>query len=188
MTCYRRWIASLFCGLVMVPAVSVGQVYVSAGVGYSTADFSLGSPYNGVVDDRSFLFALDGGFRTERIGIELGLRRYGDFDGRAAPCVPGTECPDVLQSVSSDLSLYKLSLVPRFDVGNVELFGEAGYYRANIDTDIGLPDSDFRKRGLVLGLGARWYFEDPWSVSLRGERFDDDIYQLVVSFGWGLRR
>jgi hypothetical protein len=36
-------------------------------------------------------------------------------------------------------------------------------------------------------VGARWYFREPWSVSLEGSRLDDNIYQIAVGAGWGLR-
>ncbi len=45
-----------------------------------------------------------------------------------------------------------------------------------------------RDSGAVLGVGARWYFRDPWSVSLQGTRFDDNLRQLMLGVGWGLRR
>jgi hypothetical protein len=47
---------------------------------------------------------------------------------------------------------------------------------------------DFHEDGLLLGVGARWYFADPWSISLDATRYDDNIRQLAVGFGWGLRR
>jgi hypothetical protein len=84
--------------------------------------------------------------------------------------------------------MLKLALVPRFVIGNTRLFATLGYFRATIDTDLPLPDAKWRDRGAVVGLGTRWYFRDPWSISVQATRFDDNLRQLMVGVGWGLRR
>lgn len=54
--------------------------------------------------------------------------------------------PLIVTPVSgTDISSYKLSLVPHTVVGRVEVFGEAGYYRMKIDAHLGLPDDDLRR-------------------------------------------
>ena len=69
----------------------------------------------------------------------------------------------------------------------MELFARAGYYRADLNVDLGLGAEDkIKQRGLVLGAGARWYFQEPWSVSLHASRFDDNLYQFSVGVGWGI--
>ena len=50
------------------------------------------------------------------------------------------------------------------------------------------PYEGHRRSPDVLGLGARWYFTDPWSVSVQATRFDDNLQQLMFGVGWGLRR
>jgi hypothetical protein len=113
---------------------------------------------------------------------------YGNFDGRATPCPIGSICPQVVSDVSGiDVNILSLSVVPRFEIGDVQAFAKAGYYRAKIDAEIGLPNDDFRENGLLIGAGLRWYFDEPWSVSLEATRHDDNLYQVTVGFGWGLR-
>jgi hypothetical protein len=68
------------------------------------------------------------------------------------------------------------------------MFATMGYYQATIDANVAAPDTKSRERGAVLGLGARWYFADPWSVSVQATRFDDNLRQLMVGVGWGLRK
>lgn len=165
------------------------QPYATVDVGYASADFSLGSPYNGSVDDRSVMFGVDAGigFR-EHLAIEIAGRWYGDFDGRGTPCAAGAVCSGIVESLSgTDLSIYKISLVPHAVVGRAELFGEAGYYHMRIDVDLGTPDDKFTQNGLVLGAGIRWYFSEPWSISIRAARYDSNLYELGVGVGWGLR-
>lgn len=165
------------------------QPYVSANLGYASADFALGSPYNGIVDDRSVSYGVDIGLGFgRRWAIEAGVNGYGGFDGRATPCLAGAVCPLLIAPVSdNDITTYKLSLVPRINVGEVRLFGRIGYYRAKIDTEIDLPGNDFTENGLLLGAGVRWYFREPWSVSLEANRFDSNLYQITVGVGWGFR-
>lgn len=168
------------------PGAGLAQPYLSAGVGYADAEFALGAPYNGVVDDNSAVYGLDVGVGVRRFAFEIGVRGFGGFDGRATPCVPGEPCPEVITEVGgNDVTQYKASVLPRASIGEVEVFGEAGYYRAEIDTDIDLPGSDFTERGLLLGVGARWYFDEPWNFSIRASRLDDNIYHFMVGFGWG---
>jgi hypothetical protein len=32
----------------------------------------------------------------------------------------------------------------------------------------------------------RWYFSEPWSLSLEASRFDDNVSQITFGVGWGL--
>jgi hypothetical protein len=171
------------------PALGLAQVYATAELGYASADFNLGAPYNGVIDDRALSLGVDVGFNiTDHFALELGATKYNSFDGRATPCAPGQACTQLVQSTgSNDIVAYTFTLIPHVELGDVELFGEIGYYGMRIDTQIGLPDDDFKERGLYTGIGARWYFREPWSVSIEASRLDDNIYQLEVGAGWGLR-
>jgi hypothetical protein len=102
------------------------------------------------------------------------------------PCAAGDTCTDVVTEVTgNDITIFKAALAPRFNIGKVRLFGTFGYYQARIDTNLALPDSTSRDRGAVLGAGARWYFQNPWSVSLQATRFDDNLRQLMFGVGWG---
>ena len=65
------------------------------------------------------------------------------------------------------------------------VFATFGYYRATIDTNLALPEAKSHDSGAVLGAGARWYFADPWSVSLQAVRFDDNLRQLTVGVRLG---
>lgn len=182
--------AGLGCLLLVLlgPGAAWSQPYVTAGAGYASVDFSLDEPYNGVVDESTLTYGVDVGFAVRNLGLELGVRRYGNVDGQGTPCPPGGICPQIVRPISgNDITAYKLSLLPHFEVGSVVLFAEAGYYRADIDTSVALADSDFTERGLIVGAGARWYFDGPWSISLRGARLDDNVRQIVVGAGWGLR-
>ena len=69
----------------------------------------------------------------------------------------------------------------------MRLFAPFGFYRARIDTNLALPGARSRDRGAHVGIGARWYFRDPWSVSLQATRFDDNLAQIMLGVGWGLR-
>ena len=88
----------------------------------------------------------------------------------------------------NDITIFKAALAPRFVIGQVRLFGTFGYYQARIDTNLALPDSTQRDRGALLGAGARWYFREPWSVSVQATRFDDNLRQVMFGVGWGLAR
>lgn len=180
------WLVALGCA---APGIALGQPYASAHLGYSSADFPLGAPFNGVLDDRSITYGFDVGFGfSDRWAAEFGMSRYGPFDGRGTPCASGATCPLIVEDIGgNDLWLYRLALVPRFNVGPVHLFAKAGYYRANIDTDVALPDNDFDESGLVLGAGVRLYFRDPWHVAFEATRYDDNITQVTIGVGWGVR-
>jgi hypothetical protein len=169
------------------PAAVMGQPYIAAKLGYGNADFNLGEPYNGVIDDGSFSYGLDVGVGfSERLAVEFGTSGYGNFDGRATSCPPGRLCSQVvIPTEDNDIVTYTLALVPRVALTNVELFGEVGYYRADVETRTRFGSSDFKERGLLLGAGARWYFQEPWSVSVQASRFDDKLYQFTVGAGWG---
>lgn len=174
---------------VLVPAAGFSQPYLSAMVGYASTNLTLDAPYNGVIDDYSAALGLDIGFSFgRRWAVEAGAVRYDSFAGRGTPCVEGDVCILVIRPIrGNDMTLYRAALVPRFGTGNLRLFGRLGYYRANIEANIDLPGSDFHEDGLLVGAGLRWYFADPWSVSFEASRFDDNVQQLALGFGWGLR-
>lgn len=176
--------------LLMLPAAASAEPYAVAKIIYAGADFPLGSPFNGSIDDSSPALGVDVGFSIgRRWGVEVGAARYGSFDGNGSPCVAGRTCTLILQSIGgNDMTIYNAAIVPRITAGKTRFFARAGYYRAEIDANIGLPGAgDFRADGLMLGVGARWYFADPWNLSLEATRFDDNVRQLAVGFGWGLR-
>ena len=175
----------------LLPAAAFAQPYVSAKLAYASADLPLGAPYNGVIDDNAPALGVDVGFAFARNwAVEIGAARYGSFDGFGTPCVQGTVCTPIVRDISgNDMTMYNAALVPRIATGRARFFARVGYYRANIDANIDLPGAgDFHEDGLMLGVGARWYFSDPWSVSLEATRFDDNLRQLALGFGWGLRR
>jgi hypothetical protein len=171
---------------VAFPGAAFAQPYFSVNVGWASADFPIEAPLNGFADDSAPTYGLDFGIGIHDWAVELGLNEYGNFDGRAAPCAIGAVCTLIVQETSLDQTIYEAALVRRFTLNTVELFGKAGYYKASIDSDVQIEDSDFAERGLMLGIGARWYFRAPWSVSIEGTRYDDNVSQLAVGFGWGL--
>jgi outer membrane protein with beta-barrel domain len=178
-----NWRALTIVSLLACPATAFSQPYASANLGWARADFPLGEPFNGYADDRSVTYGLDLGIGFgERWAAQLGFNGYGDFDGRGSPCVAGTICTGVVSDQSIEQMVYNASIVRRFTIKELRFFAKAGYYHAEIDTDVGGFDED----GLVLGAGIRWYFDSPWSVSLEASRFDDNVSQFVVGFGWGL--
>jgi hypothetical protein len=172
-----------------VSGAAFGEVYATAELGYANADFNLGSPYNGVVDDRAMTVGAEIGFSIkQRFALELGVNKYNSFGGRATPCAPGAICSNaVVPTGSNDVLAYSIALIPHIELDKVVLFAELGYYHADIDTEIGIPGDDFTEDGIIAGLGARWYFRDPWSVSLETTRLDDNIYQIAFGVGWGVR-
>jgi hypothetical protein len=183
---------TLLAVLVAVSAVhpASAEPYVSAQLGYAKIDWPRGSPLNGRIDDRGFGYGVDLGFGLgRRWAVELGAYGYESFDARGTPCAGGAVCSAVVTEVGgNDVSIVKAALAPRFTLGAVRLFATMGFYRARIDTNLALPDAKSRDRGAVLGLGARWYFTDPWSISVQATRFDDNLQQLMFGVGWGLRR
>jgi len=178
-------------GLLSLPAAALGEPYAVAKLAYATADLPLGAPYNGVIDDTAPGLGIDVGFAFARNwAVEIGATRYGSLDGFGTPCVQGSVCPLLVRDIGgNDMTMYNAALVPRIPAGRARFFARVGYYRANIDTNVDLPGAgDFHEDGLMLGVGARWYFSDPWSVSLEATRFDDNLRQIALGFGWGLRR
>jgi hypothetical protein len=182
----NRW---LLASALFLSQGLLAQPYASVQLGYASADFPLGSPYNGVVDDESVTYGLDLGLGLgERWAVEIGFNEYDSFDGSGTPCSPGTSCPLVVRAIpNNDMEVYKLALVPRFNVGNLRLYGKAGYYRAEIDANIDLPGNDMDLDGLLIGAGLRLYVREPRHVSLEAARFDSNFYQLALGFGWGSR-
>jgi hypothetical protein len=172
---------------VVVPAVGSAQLYVGGQIGYANAEFPLGAPYNGVVDDSAPMLGVDVGLGFgEKWAGEIGFSTYGSLDGLATPCGPGVVCNATSTEVTgNDQSIVDVAIVRRFMIGDVRLFGKAGYYRAKIKTNVG-SGADFTPDGALLGIGARWYFDSPWHVTLEAERFDDNVSQISVGFGWGL--
>ena len=176
---------------VFLPSLAVAEPYVSAQLGFANTEWSRGSPLNGRIDDRGLGYGVDVGLGFgKRWAVELGAYGYESFDARGTPCAGGAVCPNVVSEVGgNDIDIVKAALVPRFRIGsNVQLFATLGYYRATLDTNLALPEAKSRDRGAVVGVGARWYFTDPWSVSLQATRFDDNLQQLMFGVGWGLRR
>jgi len=181
--------AKLFAAVVLLgaPALAFGQPYASLQLGYANADFPVGQPYNGVVKDSAPVVGIEAGYAFRRWSAEVGFNEYGSLDGFGTPCTSAGVCSSLTQQINgNDQSLYKLSLVRRFDIGDVRLFGKAGYYHATLKAN--LPNADSHPDGFLLGLGIRWYFSGPWSLSLEGERFDDNVSQLSLGVGWGFGR
>lgn len=177
--------------LLLVPSIGYSQFYVGADVGYASAEFGLGEPYNGLVDDNSFVFGAGLGYGVrENVAAEISWYGYSNFEGLALPCPPGEECPPPVQQVTTsgnDIGMLTVAAVPRMTFGDAdefELFGNVGYYRARVDTDIAVPDSEFSRRGVVLGVGARWEVSEPWNVHIEANRFGDRMSQFTVGFGW----
>lgn len=165
-----------------------GQPYVSAQVGLASTHWPRGAPLNGRIDDRAAGYGIDFGIGFgKRWAFEIGAYGYGGFDARGTPCAADAVCSEVLTDVrGNDITILKAALAPRFSVGNVRLFGTFGYFEATIDTNLGLAGAKHRDSGAVLGAGARWFFREPWRVSLQGTRFDDNLRQLMFGVGWGL--
>jgi hypothetical protein len=172
------------------PRTAESQPYVSAQLGFANTDWPRGAPLNGRIDDRAFGYGFDFGIGFgRRWGFELGAYGYDSFDARGTPCAGGAVCPAVVTEIGgNDVTILKAALAPRFEIGKVRLFGTFGYYRATLDTNLDLPDAKSRDRGALLGAGVRWYFSDPWSVSIQATRFDSNLQQLMLGVGWGLRR
>jgi hypothetical protein len=172
------------------PRIAQCQPYVSAQLGFANTDWPRGSPLNGRIDDRALGYGVDFGVGFgRRWAFEVGAYGYGSFDARGTPCAGGAVCSPVVTAVGgNDIRILKAALAPRFEIGKVRLFGTFGYYRATLDTNLDLPEAKSKDRGALLGVGARWYFRDPWSVSLQATRFDSNLQQLMLGVGWGLRR
>ena len=175
--------------LIAAARIAEGQPYVTAQLGLASTDWPRGAPLNGRIDDDAVGYGIDFGIGFgKRWAFEVGAYGYDDFDATGTPCADGATCAPTLAEIGgNDVTIYKAALAPRFIVGNARIFGTFGYYQAKIDTDLGLPESDSRDRGALLGVGARWYFRDPWSVSVQAMRFDDNLRQLMVGVGWGMR-
>jgi hypothetical protein len=173
--------------ILLLPAVGHAQFYVSGDVGYANADFSLGEPYNGVIDDNSFAYGVKIGYGVhENVAIQADWHGYTNFDGRAAPCPPGEICPQISTS-GNGINTFTLAALPRIALGGAnefEFFGTVGYYRARVDTNIGLADSNFNRRGVVLGAGARWEVNEPWNIHIEARRYGDRMTQFSIGFGW----
>jgi hypothetical protein len=180
-----------FLVLLSIARSVAAEPYVTAQVGYANVEWSRGAPLNGRLDDRGFGLGVDLGFGLGKVwGVELGAYGYESFDARGTPCAGGSICPNVVTEFGgNDVSIIKAALAPQFKIGeDLRLFATMGYYRATIDTNLALPDAKWRDRGAVLGVGARWYFPDPWSVSVQATRLDDNLQQVMFGVGWGLRR
>ena len=176
--------------LAAAPAIAECQIYLEAELGLASAEWPIGAPLNGRIDDRAVGYGVDFGIGFgQRWAFELGAYDYGEFDARGTPCPPLTVCaPVVTDFGGNDITILKAALVPRFQVGQVWLFGMFGYFRATLDTNLDLPGAKSHDNGALLGVGARWYFSDPWSVSVQATRFDDNLNQLTIGVGWGVGR
>lgn len=175
--------------LVAFPRIAACQPYVTAQLGLASTDWPRGAPLNGSIDDNAAGYGIDFGLGFgKRWAFEVGAYGYDDFDATGAPCADGATCTLPITEIGgTDITIYKAALAPRFIVGNTRLFATFGYYQAKIDTDLALPETDSRDRGALLGVGARWYFREPWSISVQATRFDDNLRQLMVGVGWGMR-
>jgi hypothetical protein len=182
-------IAGLLTATLLASELSAVEPYVAAQIGYASTDWPRGAPLNGRIDDRAIGLGVDVGLAFARYwAVELGAYDYGGFDALGTPCAAGASCPPIVSEVSgTKITIAKAAIVPRFSIGRVRLFAPFGYYRARIDSNLDLPNARSRDRGALLGLGARWYFRDPWSVSVQATRFDDNLTQLMFGVGWGLR-
>ncbi len=176
--------------VLLAPTAAFAQPYVVAQLGYANGDFPLDAPFNGVIDDSSPTYGVDLGIGFgHKLAAEFGYNGYGGFDGRGNPCAPGATCTPVTVNIpSNDQTVYKLSIVRRFDVGKLTVFGKAGLYRADVHTNLEVPDSNITMTGVLLDAGVRWYLaERPWSVSVELARLDDNVSQFTVGFGWSPR-
>jgi hypothetical protein len=181
------WLTAIALAATAAPLIASAQPYATAELGWANADFPLNAPFNGFADDSSITYGITFGMGFgERWAAELGYDGYGNFDGRGAPCPENTVCgPVAITEQSINQHAYEASLVRRFAIANFRFYGKAGYYRAKIDTNVPFPDADFVEDGLLLGVGMRWYFDSPWSVSVEASRFDDNVSQLTFGVGWG---
>jgi Outer membrane protein beta-barrel domain len=172
-----------------MPYAADAQMYVSAQLGMASTDWARGEPLNGRIDDDAEAYGIDVGVEFgKRWAFEFGAYGYGGFDASGTPCAAGTVCSnDVVNITGNEITILKAALAPRFNIGQVRLFGTFGYYQATIETNLDGPEAKSKDNGAVLGLGARWYFREPWSVSLQATRFDDNLRQLMFGVGWGLR-
>lgn len=167
----------------------MAQPYVGAQVGYANGKFTLGAPYNGTIDDGSMMLGIAGGVGFgPRWAVEGAAQIYNGFDGRATPCPGGEICSQLVQNVDdNNLTVYRLALVRRAFIGKAQIYGQAGYYHARLDTRIPLPDDDFTENGLVLAAGVRWDIREPWSVLVEISRLDNHVSQLGIGMGVGIR-
>jgi hypothetical protein len=175
--------------LILGSTTALAQPYIGAHVGYANGEFTLSEPYNGTVDDRSTMLGIAGGFGFgPKWAIEGAAHIYEGFDGRATPCIAGQVCPLLVQNVDdNDLTVYRLALVRRAFIGKAQIYGQAGFYHARLDTRIPLPGDDFTESGLVLAAGLRWQIREPWNVSVEVSRLDNHVSQLTVGMGMGIR-
>ncbi len=141
-----------------IPAAAIAEPYAVAKLAYASSDLPLGAPYNGVIDDDVPALAIDIGFGfTRKWALEVGAARYASLDGFGTPCVPNTVCALVVREIDgSDMTMYKVALVPRFTAGDAHMFARAGYYRANIDANVDLPGAgETRPRTSVASKESR---------------------------------
>jgi hypothetical protein len=185
---FIRTLALLLAALTGARAAAL-EPYVSAQLGYASTEWPRGAPLNGRIDDGALAYGVDVGLAFGRHwAVEIGASGYGDFAARGTPCAPGAVCAPLVTDVEgTNVTILKASIVPRFEVGPVRLFAPFGFYRARIDTNLDLPNARSRDRGAHVGVGARWYFRDPWSVSVQATRFDDNLAQVTLGVGWGIR-
>jgi hypothetical protein len=174
--------------LIAAAPLAAAQPYATAQLGWASTEWPLGAPLNGQIDDQALGLGVDFGVGFgRRWAFELGAYAYGGFDASGTPCAAGAACAPVVTTISgTEITILKAALAPRFEIGNARLFATFGYYRATLDTNLDLPDTRVHDSGALLGVGARWFFRDPWSVSLQATRFDDNLRQIMVGVGWGV--
>jgi hypothetical protein len=124
-----KWMkGTLLAALLVLSAPTIGhaQFYVSAETGYAAAEFSLGEPYNGIIDDGSLAFGANVGYGVhENLAIQATWHGYTSFGGRAAPCPPDEACPPPVEQVptsGNSINMWTLAAVPRITIGGAEEF------------------------------------------------------------------
>lgn len=160
--------------------------YITAEAGLAAADISLGEPFNGSIDDEASMYGVNVAWALSGLlAVEAGVSDYGDLDGRGTPCPRGDLCTQVVRDIpGNDMRVYEAALVPGLEIGNLRLYGRAGYYRADIDTALPFEGGDFDPSGLLLGGGLRLHFLPTLSAGLEVGRLGDDVSQVALIFGW----
>ena len=172
--------------LAVTAASAAAEPYAAAEVGYGRVDFSLGTPFRGDIDDEAMTTGVNLGYRfSELLEGEIGASWYGDVSGRGSPCPAGDICILSIRTIpDNDIRVYRASLLPGFERGDVRLFGRVGYYRADIDTNIAFEGGDFTEEGWTLGAGLRWSFADDWSIAGEASVLGDEMRQIGLSLAW----
>src|SRR6187455_905400 len=125
MVAMRVFTIALVPLLLVTPQLAFCQPYVSAQLGFASTDWARGAPLNGRIEDNAPGYGVDFGIGFgRRWAFEVGAYGYGSFDGSGTPCAAGNSCPAVVTDVTgNDITIFKAALAPRFNIGNVRLFG-----------------------------------------------------------------